>query len=134
MSTGNSVKELMRAINKTKLKKKLDVIFSKVIRARDKRCLKCGKRESLQCAHLASRTHLAGRYDELNAITLCVGCHLYWAHKSPIEFSEWLKATHPAAWKRSLEVRNETWKPTEQDYQDLLEELTARLTVLERKM
>lgn len=133
MSTENNVREPMNTINKTKVKKKLDVIFSKVIRARDKKCLKCGKRENLQCAHVSSRTHLAGRWNEMNAITLCTGCHLYWAHKEPVEFSEWLKTTHPAVWEESRMIRATLWQPTLQDYQDLLEELTARLTVLERR-
>lgn len=124
----------MQNMNKTKIKKKLDILFSKVIRARDKKCLKCGKKENLQCAHISSRTHLAGRWNELNAITLCTGCHLFWAHKEPVEFSEWLHDMHCVVWETSREVKNTTWKPTIQDYEDLLLELTARLHMLERKM
>jgi len=123
----------MKKPTKTTLRNKLDKVFSKVIRARDKKCLKCGKQSSLQCAHIASRTHLAGRWNEMNAITLCTGCHLFWAHKEPLEFVAWLQKHHPAVYKEAKEVKNIEWKPTLEDYQALLEELTARLKTLEAK-
>ena len=68
-----------------------DKAFSIRIRTRDGRCLRCGKRENLQCAHIFSRSARRVRWDELNAITLCGGCHLFWAHKNPIEFTEFVQ-------------------------------------------
>jgi hypothetical protein len=113
---------------------KLDVLFSKVVRTRDGKCLRCDKKDTLQCAHIASRRHLAGRWDEHNAITLCYACHIHWAHKEPIEFSEWLKVTHPFVWEHSQEVKGEVCKMSLEDYENLHKELTARLEALEKRV
>src|SRR3990167_1564497 len=67
-----------------------DIAFSLFIRARDGKCVRCGKKDNLQCAHIFSRSARSVRWDELNAITLCGGCHLFWAHKNPIEFTEFI--------------------------------------------
>ena len=75
----------------TQLTKKADKVFSLWIRQRDGRCLRCGKKENLQCAHIFSRSARSVRFEELNCITLCSGCHLFWAHKNPIEFTEFVK-------------------------------------------
>ena len=72
--------------------KKIDIEFSKWIRARDGKCLKCGTKENNQCAHIFSRTARSVRWDELNALTLCYKCHLFWAHKNPIEFTEFVRS------------------------------------------
>lgn len=77
---------------RTKIKEsQLDKVFSLWIRHRDQRCLKCGIKENLQCAHIFSRTARSVRWDPLNAITLCYRDHLYWAHKNPIEFTEFIQ-------------------------------------------
>jgi len=70
---------------------KLDKVFSLWIRSRDKRCLKCGKTENLQCAHIYSRIARSVRWDSDNAITLCYACHIGWAHKYPLEFAEFVE-------------------------------------------
>ena len=74
----------------TQLTKIADKNFSLWIRARDGGCMRCGKKDNLQCAHIFSRSARSVRWDELNAITLCGGCHLFWAHKNPIEFTEFI--------------------------------------------
>lgn len=83
-------------MKKKKLKKikekKVDEVFSKWIRCRDGRCLKCGTQNNLQCAHVFSRTARSVRWFENNAITLCYKCHMFWAHKNPIEFTEFIKS------------------------------------------
>ena len=123
----------MKKPTKTTLRNKLDTLFSKIIRTRDKRCMRCGKRENIQCAHVMSRDHLAGRWNELNALALCPDCHINFAHHEPVLFASWLKVTHPAVWEESRIIKQTVWQPKIQDYQDLFEELTARLAVLERK-
>ena len=67
-----------------------DLAFSLFIKTRDKYCLKCFRKDNLQCAHIFSRSARSVRWDELNAIALCGGCHLFWAHKNPIEFTEFI--------------------------------------------
>lgn len=74
--------------------------------------MRCGSLDNLQCSHVASRKNNAGRWDEHNALTLCVGCHLYWWHKEPVEASEWIKQRFPAFYERSLQVKQEIFKPS----------------------
>jgi hypothetical protein len=63
------------------LKKKLDIVFSKYIRLRDKGnpCITCGKpwNDNFQCGHLFSRRHLATRWHEMNANAQCPGCNMF---------------------------------------------------------
>ena len=82
----------MSKITKKKktLRTKADRLFSIYIRNRDKFCVRCGKSGNLQCAHIISRAVLATRYDDENALTLCPNCHINFAHKNPLLFSEFI--------------------------------------------
>lgn len=93
-----------------KLVKRLDILFSKFIRKRDGHCLKCFRTETLQCAHIAGRRSLAGRWNEKNAITLCYACHLRWSHQNPLEFTVWLKDNLPEFYEEGLRVTRTTVK------------------------
>ena len=64
--------------------KDCDRLFSLVIRARDKRCRRCGTDQGLQCAHIMSRRYKATRFAEDNAIALCLRCHAWQTHH-PLE-------------------------------------------------
>jgi len=77
-----------KKVNKKKLIKKMDDLFSKIIRSQGE-CDKCGKTKSLQCSHVVSRRHLQTRWDLDNAIPLCYRCHIHWQHKEPHEFVRW---------------------------------------------
>jgi len=61
-----------------RLTKHADDLFSKHIRARDGRCVRCGKTERLQCSHFWNRRKWNTRYDPDNCDTLCWGCHRLW--------------------------------------------------------
>ena len=70
----------------SKLKKKLDTIFSLYIRLRYAdingyaECYTCGVRKhykELQCGHFQSRKHLATRFDETNCQTQCPSCNVF---------------------------------------------------------
>lgn len=63
------------------IQKKADTLFSKIVRARDGACRRCGKQETLQCHHLISRTYRKVRFDERNGVAVCVGCHLFLTHR-----------------------------------------------------
>lgn len=52
-----------------------DTKFSEFVRNRDKKCVRCGGKENLQCSHFWSRTHSSTRYDPENCDTLCYACH-----------------------------------------------------------
>ena len=56
--------------------KTADTKFSELIRKRDGKCVRCGKKIGrLQCSHYWSRKHWATRYDFDNCDTLCWPCH-----------------------------------------------------------
>ena len=55
--------------------KKCDIEFSKEIRARDKKCLRCGTTQRLTNSHYYSKGSTLTRYDPENCITLCYRCH-----------------------------------------------------------
>jgi hypothetical protein len=53
-----------------------DRTFRAFIKARDKQCVLCGKKKMLQCHHIKSWVKYEKlRYDQNNAVTLCIRCH-----------------------------------------------------------
>lgn len=85
----------MRKPTKSSMTNKLDKICSEIVRARGF-CEKCGPAkyfafDELQCAHIYSRTYRSVRWDFLNLLSLCAGCHIGFAHKKPLEFAEWVR-------------------------------------------
>lgn len=87
-------------------KGKCDKIFSKIIRARGA-CERCGNRENLQTAHIISRRYAATRTEELNAWSLCAGCHLRLTNW-PREHSDFITETIGLATYEKLRARAET--------------------------
>lgn len=81
----------MKKINKSTILKKCDKLWAACIKGRDKRCMRCGVDRGLQAAHIFSRSQKSTRWDMRNGITLCYGCHIFWAHKNPVEFVEYIK-------------------------------------------
>ena len=81
----------MKPPTKTSLKRKLDREVSRIVRSRGA-CAKCrnDKYEKLQAAHIFSRSQMSVRFDLLNLVCLCAGCH-FWAHKNPILFTEFIQ-------------------------------------------
>ena len=70
----------------SKLKKKLDTIFSLYIRLRsaddngNNQCCTCGKIDNwrnLQCGHFVSRKYLATRFHEANCFPQCLSCNVF---------------------------------------------------------
>ena len=66
-----------------------DIVFSKVVRTRDGECLVCGKRDTLECAHIYGRRAIVTRWDMMNAVTLCHYHHRHFT-ENPVEFHQWL--------------------------------------------
>lgn len=111
-------------------KKKADELFSQYVRARDGRCVMCGKTNALQCAHIIGRMNHRLRYDPQNAITLCYACHIHFAHKEPIAFTRWLEQTRPEQLQYLEEHQNEIEQRKLLDYQELCTELRSMLSSL----
>ena len=69
-------------MDRKKIVKKLDKIFSEYIRARDNyRCFTCGQVGSsadgiMQCGHLFSRVNYVTRWDEYNSNCQCRSCNM----------------------------------------------------------
>ena len=55
------------------------------------------------------------RWDLDNLLTLTWYEHLIWAHRNPIEFTEWFKKKYPARYKR-LKLISQTNYKTKVDY------------------
>jgi hypothetical protein len=78
----------MRKTTRKSVVKRLDAVFSKYIRARDKKCVTCGAREQLQCGHLLSRVAYSTRWDEENCACQCAGCNIK-HENNPAVFVMW---------------------------------------------
>lgn len=93
--------------------KQADILFSKIIRRRDGVCVRCGRTENLQCAHIISRSYRSIRCDVDNAVALCRGCHVFFTHR-PLEWQEWVEAMWPGRWgvlrERALAYERLDWK------------------------
>lgn len=57
-------------------KGKATKLHAELVRSRGA-CQRCGSTDTLQCAHIITRSYSATRTDERNAWCLCAGCHLY---------------------------------------------------------
>jgi 5-methylcytosine-specific restriction endonuclease McrA len=82
-----------------KLIRALDVITPKIIKLRDGfQCQRCGnipKPQGCHWAHIYGRRSFVLRWQLLNAIVLCNGCHS-WGHSNPLAFKEWFYEKFPA--------------------------------------
>jgi hypothetical protein len=76
---------------KKSITRKLDILCSKIIRAKGK-CERCGSKNNLQCCHIFSRTYRSTRFDLDNLICMCASCH-FWSHKNPTLFTDWIYET-----------------------------------------
>ena len=72
---------------KTKIREKdLDKAFSRYIRNRDGRCMRCGAADKpLFCMHYHSRVARSVRFNEFNAIAGCYACHAFLETRKTVE-------------------------------------------------
>ena len=112
-------------------KKKLHSLVREFVMLRDKRCLKCGKSDRLHASHIYPR----GKYPKMqfnldNVKALCVGCHLYWWHKHPIEAREWAEKTLGKALLIRLKKQANTIDKTLWNYKDIKHEIEQKIMEL----
>lgn len=70
------------------LRNRADRLWSEAVRVRDGSCQRCGRQRPeivLQAAHVISRRYKAVRWNLLNGVALCMGCH-HFAHMQPVEW------------------------------------------------
>ncbi len=113
---------------------KLDIIFSMLVRTRDKwTCQVCGKyfpegaRQSLHCSHFHGRRKQSVRYEKLNAAAHCFSCHKY-LEENPIEFQEWIyNYLGPIEYGRLNMFARRIVKRSKKDKEELYLDLKAEL-------
>jgi 5-methylcytosine-specific restriction endonuclease McrA len=103
----------LRKPTRSTLKNKLDKICGEIVRGRG-RCQRCGKTENLQTAHIFGRTYLNTRWDiDNNLLCLCPDCHINFAHKCPLLFTEFVKKLFgEERYELLKESHNQIYKPT----------------------
>lgn len=94
-------------------RKQADVLFSRLIRERDGRCVRCSSTFNLQCAHIISRSYNSIRVDPDNAVALCQKCHVFFTHR-PLEWFDFTEAMFPGRYsdlrQRALEYETVDWQ------------------------
>ena len=79
---------------------KADAMFSRYIRLRDGKCMKCGRLgeenaegeriNGLEASHYFGRANESTRFDEENVIALCAGCHQYWGSTDREDYRDFM--------------------------------------------
>lgn len=85
-------------------------LLHQIIELRDRACLRCGK-PNFQMSHIYPKGRYGSmEFDPENIKALCVGCHLYWWHKNPIEAWEWLQIVIPKERLQRLKLASQISK------------------------
>lgn len=113
---------------------KLDAVMRQVIKVRDDYiCQRCGSKASGQgChwAHIYSRNSHKLRWDWLNSLVLCAGCHRFY-HDNPLDGEWWFRVHFPARYDYLQKRRQEPSKHIPQVVlEEWLEERKAKLKEL----
>ena len=67
------------------------------------------------------------QFDVNNVKALCVGCHLYWWHKHPIDAKEWAVKALGRARLNKLKKQANTINKTPLNFKDLESELKNKI-------
>ena len=67
------------------------------------------------------------QFDVNNVKALCLGCHLYWWHKHPIEAKEWAVKALGRARLNKLKKQANTINKTPLNFKDLESELKNKI-------
>lgn len=106
--------------------KKCDKAMSILVREKG-HCEWCGSTQNLQHAHIIGRSNKTLRYDIINALCLCVGCHIYKWHRSPLEAFEWFQSQYPDRYTYLLATRNILTKNrTVEDYKKIFQDIESK--------
>ena len=117
-------------MSKSKLKKKLDAIFSKYIRwyYADANgyveCYTCGITKpvkEMQCGHFQSRRHYATRWHTDNCKPQCVKCNMFMQGNIWVYGNKLKAEIGDVKFNELIQLSNTTVKYTQQDYLDMLE-------------
>ena len=123
----------------SKLKKKLDSLFSQYIRLRNSdhlgrvKCFTCGVEKhwkEQQAGHFQSRSHHSTRWDEVNVQVQCVKCNMY-RQGEQYKFGMYLDQTFGEGTAENLEQRAKTIvKLNRVDYEEAIERYKQKIKEL----
>lgn len=120
-----------RKTSKKTLTKKLDNAWARVVKQRaGNKCEVCGKREALNAHHYVSRSNRRLRWEPMNGLCVCAGCHLFKNesfHKNPEWGHFWMEENRWEDLRDINCVMYEIKKWTIGDMQDKLKELEEEL-------
>jgi len=112
--------------------KNLDKLWQQVIVAQDGKCLKCGTTQRLSAHHIFSRKNRSTRWDTNNGVCLCLAHHIFWAHKSPTDFTYWLEGIKGRPFLKRLRTKHNTIVKN-QDYEKIKAKLEQEILKWEQK-
>jgi len=120
----------------SKLKKKLDSLFSQYIRLRNAdhlgrvKCFTCGVEKhwkEQQAGHFQSRSHHSTRWDEVNVQVQCVKCNMF-RQGEQYKFGMYLDETFGEGTAEELEQRAKTIvKLNRVDYEEAIERYKQKI-------
>jgi hypothetical protein len=123
----------------SKLKKKLDKLFSEYIRRRNAdhlgrvKCFTCGVEKhwkEQQAGHFQSRSHYSTRWDEVNVQVQCVKCNMY-RQGEQYKFGMYLDQRFGDGTAEELEYRAKTIvKLNRVDYEEAIERYKQKIKEL----
>ena len=109
-------------------KTKLNKLVREYVLLRDKVCLRCGKENNLHASHIYPKGKFRKmQFDTDNVKALCLGCHLYWWHKHPIEAKEWAEKALGEERLDRLKKQANTINKNKLDYDLLKDELETKI-------
>ena len=124
----------------SKLKKKLDVLFSQYIRRRNAdhlgrvKCFTCGVEKhwkEQQAGHFQSRSHHSTRWDEVNVQVQCVKCNMF-RQGEQYKFGLYLDDRFGDGTAEELENRAKTIvKLNRIDYEEAIERYKQKINELD---
>ncbi len=124
----------------SKLKKKLDVLFSQYIRRRNAdhlgrvKCFTCGVEKhwkEQQAGHFQSRSHHSTRWDEVNVQVQCVKCNMF-RQGEQYKFGLYLDQRFGDGTAEELENRAKTIvKLNRVDYEEAIERYKQKIRELD---
>ena len=124
----------------SKLKKKLDVLFSQYIRRRNAdhlgrvKCFTCGIEKhwkEQQAGHFQSRSHHSTRWDEVNVQVQCVKCNMF-RQGEQYKFGLYLDQRFGDGTAEELENRAKTIvKLNRVDYEEAIERYKQKINELD---
>jgi len=119
---------------RSKIIRALDRITPEIIKLRDMhQCQRCGARPQPQgChwSHIYSRASYHTRWDLLNSLVLCNGCHRWW-HSHPTESGFWFAKKFPARYDYLQGKRREVAAIKTSELEALLESHKEKLKQLQ---